>query len=749
MKTRILFLVMLIAVFSQLTKAQSQKEALQGMSSRGQHPVISDIISSINQDSLAAIMQSMVDMGTRYMYAENRREVASMIAGKFRNWGYTNVVLDSFKVRLLEIPLDSVWQYNVVATLEGTSAPGEIYIISAHHDDYSENSDPYVAAPGADDNASGCAVAMEIARVIKLKNFQPASTIRFVTYAAEEMTGYLMYSGSIYYAEKIKANQEDLRLDINNDMVAYTGDTLYTIIGSDVRDKQSSWAGDLMIASSELYSTLNVIKGSYPTSDATWFSDLGYPVTGYQEYPMTPNYHTINDSVSNCMMGLCKDVAKANCAILLNEQLTPVPQNSYTVSGKKSIIVGWKPTANENVSGYRIYRSTNPDSSFSLIGEAETGDTTYSDTTAGPGTLYYYYAATFDNLDYESIRTNIVSGAVGSKERELLVVRDSEGGYNNPADTAVTAFYQKIFRDLPFDYSDATVEDSLNISILGKYKRIMWLSNAYSEQKNSSFRRNAEDIFTYTRSGGQLFISSFQPSFLIEGNTGFNVTFNADDTITREYKIEKVERTALAALNGAAPEVKDYDTIHIDPEKCLLQLNGHVINVECLFPSADARTIYSFRSGYDSLTTQGSMIGKPVGLEYLGDDHKVIIISVPLYYMDSLDAKKLVELIYEKFTSHVGISPLLNPGQEGIFIRVFPNPGHDRVTVNYQTTERSNVMIELVSLSGQRVFVRNEGIRDKGSYFLQLPVSQFSPGVYILNLRTVKDHLSVKMVILK
>jgi Zn-dependent M28 family amino/carboxypeptidase len=747
MKTRILILVIIIASISQLTKAQPQKEAVQRMSPGGQHPVISDIISSIDQDSLAAIMQSMVDMGTRYMYAENRREVASMIAGKFRNWGYADVVLDSFKVRLLDIPGDSVWQYNVVATLEGTSAPGEIYIISGHHDDYSETSDPYVAAPGADDNASGCAVAMEIARVIKLKEFQPASTIRFVTYAAEEMTGYLMYSGSIYYAEKVKANHEDLRLDINNDMVAYTADTIYTIMGSDVRNKQSSWAGDLMVASSEIYSTLNVIKGSYPTSDATWFSDLGYPVTGYQEYPMTPTYHTIDDSVSNCIMGLCKDVAKANCAILLNEQLTPVPQNPYTVSGKKSIIVGWKPTANENVSGYRIYRSNNPDSSFTLIGEAETGDTAYSDTTAEPGTRYYYYAATFDNLDYESIRTNVVSGAVGSKERELLVVRDSKGGYNNPADTSVTAFYQQIFRDLPFDYSDATVEDSLNISILGKYKRIMWLSNAYSDQKNSSFRRNAEDICTYIRSGGQLFISSFQPSFLIKGNAGFNVTFNTDDTITRDYKIERVERTALAALNAAAPLVKDYDTIHIDPAKCLPQLNGHVMNVECLFPSADARAIYSFSSGYDSSTTQGSMIGKPVGLEYTGDDHKVIIISVPLYYMDSLEAKKLVELIYEKFTSHVGTDPILNPGQEGISIHVFPNPGHDRVTVNYQTAVSSYVIIELVSPSGQRVFIRNEGRRDKGSYSLQLPVSQLSPGVYILNLRTAKDHVSVKMMI--
>ena len=41
-------------------------------------------------------------------------------------------------------------------------------------------------APGADDNASGTAAALEIARVIISNGYQPEATIKFITFGAEE-----------------------------------------------------------------------------------------------------------------------------------------------------------------------------------------------------------------------------------------------------------------------------------------------------------------------------------------------------------------------------------------------------------------------------------------------------------------------------------------------------------------------------------------------------------------------------------
>lgn len=73
-----------------------------------------------------------------------------------------------------------------------------------------------------------------------------ASTIRFVTYAAEELVGYTNYGGSIYYAGKMAANKEDIRLVINNDMVAYTKDSSNSIFGTCMPSGINAWAGDFV-----------------------------------------------------------------------------------------------------------------------------------------------------------------------------------------------------------------------------------------------------------------------------------------------------------------------------------------------------------------------------------------------------------------------------------------------------------------------------------------------------------------------
>lgn len=74
---------------------------------------------------------------------------------------------------------------NVVATLRGSTTPERVYVVSGHYD--SRCSDPLDAtkdAPGADDDASGVAVAMELARVLATR--RPAATIVFAAVAGEE-----------------------------------------------------------------------------------------------------------------------------------------------------------------------------------------------------------------------------------------------------------------------------------------------------------------------------------------------------------------------------------------------------------------------------------------------------------------------------------------------------------------------------------------------------------------------------------
>jgi len=111
---------------------------------------------------------------------------------------------------------------NCVATIPGSITPEKEYLIVAHYDA------PLGNTPGADDNASGTAAALEAMRI--LKNYKFESTIRFVATSGEE-TGLL---GSRHYVALAKAQGRDIRLVINLDMIGYpvTLDTTRIVAGS-------------------------------------------------------------------------------------------------------------------------------------------------------------------------------------------------------------------------------------------------------------------------------------------------------------------------------------------------------------------------------------------------------------------------------------------------------------------------------------------------------------------------------------
>jgi carboxypeptidase Q len=68
---------------------------------------------------------------------------------------------------------------NVIGEIPGTDLKNEIVMIGAHLDSWHES-------PGATDNASGCAVALEAARILKAIGVHPRRTIRVALWSGEE-----------------------------------------------------------------------------------------------------------------------------------------------------------------------------------------------------------------------------------------------------------------------------------------------------------------------------------------------------------------------------------------------------------------------------------------------------------------------------------------------------------------------------------------------------------------------------------
>jgi hypothetical protein len=146
---------------------------------------------------------------------------------------------------------------NVVATLKGTSDPGRVYVISGHYDSMcSSPTDAKCDAPGANDDASGASVSLELARVMSKHKFD--ATIIFMTVAGEEQ-GLL---GSTYFVEQAKADGMNIEGMLNNDIVGGT------LSFKNASDRQSVRVFSEGVPSNETEQEANVRRGTGGENDS-------------------------------------------------------------------------------------------------------------------------------------------------------------------------------------------------------------------------------------------------------------------------------------------------------------------------------------------------------------------------------------------------------------------------------------------------------------------------------------------------
>lgn len=309
----ILLLILICVLVSYCTKDEEteaeRKEAL-----------TNKLNSEINADSLKSVVAWLQQMGTRFALAENRRNVAMNIKKRFERLGYTNVRLDSFPINKLyrDVSYYHIWQYNVIASITGSVNPDSICIIGGHYDNILKTGDPFTSAPGANDNASGVAAAIEIARVFQTNNYKPVNSIEFIAFGAEELGLF----GSYYYSDYARLNSKKIKLMLNNDMIAFQpssqkADWSVNIMDYDnshnLRKEAEVMSGRFTNLKTYNYNTYNKQSDSYP------FFVNGFKALFFISASSDPYYHTADDTVDKYNFEFCREIVKLNCAILIDK----------------------------------------------------------------------------------------------------------------------------------------------------------------------------------------------------------------------------------------------------------------------------------------------------------------------------------------------------------------------------------------------------------------------------------------------
>lgn len=199
---------------------------------------------------------------------------------------------------------------SVIAEKKGMVEPEKVLMVMGHIDSVG------ASFAGADDNASGTAVLMEMARVVK--DHKNKKTIRFFVTNGEEL-GLL---GATHYAKVLAAENKikDLALVINMDMVGYNSNGIVELETEPEHEELAKWFSGLASKYTKLKTKITL--GAWG-SDHVPFLKKGVPalLTIENWDTKTPCYHMACDKPDTLNYDYAAEIAKLNVSAVLNKDL--------------------------------------------------------------------------------------------------------------------------------------------------------------------------------------------------------------------------------------------------------------------------------------------------------------------------------------------------------------------------------------------------------------------------------------------
>jgi leucyl aminopeptidase len=318
---------------------------------------IASMLNEVDTNNIEATITYLSSYTTRDCYSTEITNALNWINSNFESYGL-NVTTQSLSS--YNIP-----SFNVIATQNGTTIPDEYVVVGGHADSRSFE----LTAPGADDNASGVAGVLEIARI--LSNYTFDRTIVYCAFSGEE---YGLY-GSKYFANKFKTDNKNIIGYVNLDMIGYKhpGQSLHTSL---IYPSQAQELANFYKTICSTYlPDFGIIDGvlSSGSSDHASFNEMGYmgifPFEDINNY--SPYIHSSDDILglsvnSQELAENLTQAALATVASLANNGYSLSNENNLTDSNYFTIYPN--PATTELNISFNGYQSTDVEL-YNILGE--------------------------------------------------------------------------------------------------------------------------------------------------------------------------------------------------------------------------------------------------------------------------------------------------------------------------------------------------------------------------------------------
>ena len=214
----------------------------------------------------------------------------------------------------------TITRSNVIGTWTGTALPNEWVIVGGHYDSRNQNGSSTTNTPGAEDNATGCAGVIELARAL-VPN-RPRRSVLFMCYSGEEQG--LLGSKAHVAALQGAGDLAKVKSVVIMDMIGYSANN---VLNADYEtySTHSAYMNKFAAAAATYVPALNVTLSTNPFgSDHMPYLDAGKPtvLAIESDYDVYPHYHKSTDLPANIgpnAQAMGGAILKTNVAVLADE----------------------------------------------------------------------------------------------------------------------------------------------------------------------------------------------------------------------------------------------------------------------------------------------------------------------------------------------------------------------------------------------------------------------------------------------
>lgn len=250
-----------------------------------------------NKDkALEKKISSLSYEATKYfpvIYATNKKQTYSV--GRKQSM-YPRITIDSAAYKTVDKAkiivnnkfVPEYYANNVIGYIPGKKK--KKYVVFTAHYDHLGRMGPDAYFPGANDNASGCAMLLSLAKHYTIH--KPKYSMLFCFFAGEE-AGLL---GSHHFVENTFIPLKKVKMVINIDIMGGAGDGI-TVVNATEHKKQYTKMVDI----NEEWKLIPLVKsrGKSANSDHHFFSEQGVPAFFIYSMGKVKNYHDVYDTAEN------------------------------------------------------------------------------------------------------------------------------------------------------------------------------------------------------------------------------------------------------------------------------------------------------------------------------------------------------------------------------------------------------------------------------------------------------------------